>query len=167
MNFIELKLVGLGFLGIENCGSVTINTNSIIYVKECEKHYLIKTKLGWEYFRITKEEYNDKISQLFKSGTVELSFGKMFINDIEAFWNVEDEYFMQTSWSDVKVAITKKDYDKIVEGFKTIEEDSKVKEFTKVGRCYSCKEGLTFTGFDKDSLQAIYKCKSCGNVYKV
>lgn len=117
MSFINLKLIeGIPFCdGFENIGDITINTDNIIYVKECEKHCLVKTKLAWELFRISKEEYNNKLSHLFKKGIIEISLGKMFVKDIEAFWSVDDEYFMQVSWAYVKVDIKKEDYDKIVE----------------------------------------------------
>lgn len=110
MAFTELTLVYLGYFGIHSCGRIVIDTDSIVYAKECDEYYLIKTKLDWDCFRITKEEYSDKISHLFKKGTIELSFGRMFVKDIEAFWNIDDRYFMQTRWSDVKIEITKKDY---------------------------------------------------------
>jgi hypothetical protein len=117
MSFVNLKLIEeVPFCGgFENIGDITINTDNIIYVKEYEKHYLVKTKLAWESFHISKEEYNNKLSHLFKKGIIEISLSKMFVKDIEAFWSVEDEYFMQTNWSDLKVYITKEDYDKIIE----------------------------------------------------
>ena len=166
MNFIELTLVNIFHSKEEKC-NITINPLNITYIKVENDKVLVRTKLGGEYFYISNEEYKEKVKPLFKNGALDLSFGKIFIKDIECYWNVDNKYCLQMSWTDVKIVITKEDYDKIVELFKTIEEESKIKEFTKVGICYNCKEELTFRGFDKDSLQAVYKCKSCGNVYNI
>jgi hypothetical protein len=166
MNFIELKLVNIFHSKEEKC-NITINPLNITHVKVENDKVLVRTKLGREYFYISKDEYEEKVKPLFKNRTLDLSFGKIFIKDIECYWNVDNQYCLQMSWTDVRVDIKKDDYDKIVETFKVIKEESKIKEFTKVGVCYNCKEGLTFTGFDKDSSQAIYKCKSCGNVYNI
>lgn len=132
MNFIELTLTvrGKHYLSGEVYGKLTINPNNIAYVKEADEGVMVRTKLGHNRFYITQREYDDKIKHLFSKDVLELSFGRMFIRDIEGFWYdkidgfsgivtyITDDniaYYLQTSWSDVKVAITKKDYDMVIE----------------------------------------------------
>lgn len=166
MSFINLTLINSGgYFGVERCGNATIHIESICYMEEKEDCFLLRVKN--EYLHISKQEYEEKVKFLFKSGTVNIALGTIFIKNIEAFWNIYDKYYLHMSWKNSNIEINKEDYDKIVDIFKTLEEESKVKEFIERGICYNCKEGVTFTGFDKNGLKAIYECKHCESLFKI
>lgn len=114
MSFINLTLINSGgYFGVERCGNATIHTESICYIEEKEDCFLLRVKN--EYLHISKQEYEEKVKFLFKSGTVNIALGTIFIKDIEAFWNIYDKYYLHMSWKNSNIEINKEDYDKIVE----------------------------------------------------